>query len=175
MKTINIVDIVSSLPAQHTIYYRQRAISDSLTVVFHHTAVFKARIESIAKYHVQNQHYPGIGYHIVLNHDDRIYLTNYLNYISYHTGKNNSKTIGIAFNSNFDSVPPGPKFLNMAYEILLFLEKHYNIKNFTFHRDINKTDCPGKLFDTDKFRSNYNLFRSKVNLNDDFKFNIIKP
>lgn len=162
MKSVHIYDVVNSLPTRQNIYYRQRNIHSDLTVVFHHSAVFKCNIKAIAHYHINSKNFPGIGYHFMLNYDEKIYLTNYLNTTSWHTGNTNSKTIGVCFNSNFNVIPPGPKMIQMAYDVLLFLEQYYSIKTFTFHNELNKTDCPGKLFDKIKFTDQYNNFRKQL-------------
>lgn len=174
MYSINIVDVTDTLPKSHSIYYRNRNKKEITTVIIHHTAIFNASIKSIAEYHVNTKKWPAIGYHYILNHDDRIYKCNNETLISYHCSGHNSSSIGIAFNIDLNRSFAKPQLITNLFLLLRYLEANFNITKIAGHRDFNKTDCPGKNLNLDAILKNYNSWKLDNNEISNFKLNIIK-
>lgn len=174
MYSINIVDVTGSLPKGHNIYYRNRNKKEITTVIIHHTAIFNASIKSIAEYHINTKQWPGIGYHYIISHDDRIYKCNEETDISYHCSGHNSSSIGIAFNFDFNRSFPKQQSIINLFLLLLYLEKNFNIKEIKGHRDFNKTDCPGRNFNLESHLKNYEAWKKDITEISKFKLNFIK-
>lgn len=175
MYNVNLYEITELLPASHNKYYRQRTLNSISRVIIHHTALFNAHIKNIAKYHVENNKWPGIGYHFIINHDNKIYKTNILQSISYHCSGNNSNSIGIAFNFNYNKQLPKPESIRLSYALLYYLESQLNIKEILPHRALGKTSCPGVLFNWYNFITKYNFWKSDKSELSNFNLNIISP
>ncbi len=174
MYSINILDISNSLPKSNSLSYKTRSRKEITTIIIHHTAIFNASIRSIAEYHVNTKKWPSIGYHYILNHDDRIYKCNDESLISYHCSGHNTSSIGIAFNMDLTRSFAKPQQIINLFLLLRYLEVNFKITKIAGHRDFNKTDCPGKNLNLDAVLKNYNAWKLDNNVISNFKLNIIK-
>lgn len=100
-KPINIVDQLMTDGS-----YPIRDLSQVDTIVVHHSATSSTAAgsnpEGYAVFHVTVRGWPGIAYHLVIQPDGNVYLTNYLKTQSSHTGTLNPTAIAIALSGNFD-------------------------------------------------------------------------
>jgi len=121
-------------------------------VAVHHTVSPPDRsIDSLAAYHVNSRGWPGIGYHYVVTDFGRIFLTNYIESVSYHVGNPNTYTVGIALQGNFTDHPPPQAQQDAARWLVSFL-KGYLKKDLDVrgHRHMPgaSTQCPGNTLDS---------------------------
>ena len=67
----------------------------------------------------------------------------------------NSKALGVCLVGNFDIKPPAKAQCEKALDLVRLLMKQYNIPSIKVigHRNVKKTNCPGRFFDLGKFRS----------------------
>lgn len=142
--SIKIIDIVNNLKKSNTQTYDTRDLSQINKIVVHHSATTSGTPESYARYHVDTRNFPGIGYHYVVQQDGTIYQTNYLNTISWHTGGENTSSIGICLTGNFDVQQPFPAQMAALNSLIAYIKSQLNrplqIKG---HRDYSTKSCPG--------------------------------
>jgi hypothetical protein len=147
-----IADIVDSLPKHATKTYPFRALSEITTLTIHHTVSPPDRsIASIAKYHVDHNDWPGIGYHFVINDKGDIYQTNHLHTKSYHAGSYNAPgdenlwSVGIALQGDFTNNPPPIEQLAATRWLVLRLQGILGELDILGHRQMPgaQTQCPG--------------------------------
>ena len=148
-----IQDVVNDLPTHDTKEYLERDIADITTLTIHHTVSPPDRsIESIAAYHVNSRGWPGIGYHYVINDLGDVFLTNYIESISYHAGvagyDNNEVAIGIALQGDFTDIVPPLLQLEAARWLVEYLEDLLGPLEILGHRDMDgaSTACPGNSY-----------------------------
>lgn len=79
-------NLVGALPTNGT--YSQRKLTDITTIVLHHSVGYDTPevdyVRAIARYHVNDRGWPGIGYHRCIGYNGDVFLTNPLEAISYH-------------------------------------------------------------------------------------------
>ena len=93
-----IEDIVLYLPSHATKFYSRRNLSEIDTIVLHQTdSEDKGKFSAydVARYHVNNNGWAGIGYHYFITDDGGIYKTQELNTISYHASGWNNRSVGV--------------------------------------------------------------------------------
>ncbi len=69
-----ILDITEDLTRHKTKSYAMRSPEEITNIIIHHT-VTTAPIENIAKSHVNNDGWPGLGYHLIIS-NNRVYQVN---------------------------------------------------------------------------------------------------
>ena len=141
-----IEDVSASLPRHETDKYETRSLSEIKNLVIHHTAVSPdVGPEAIARYHVDKQGWPGIGYHYFITTEGAIYQTNQLETISYHVRRNNPASVGIALAGNLMEGGPTPRQLESTSRLLAYLIRRLGltVDSVTGHRDLVATACPG--------------------------------
>jgi N-acetyl-anhydromuramyl-L-alanine amidase AmpD len=153
---INIKDRTAELPHGKT-SYKSRSPSIVTTIVIHHSATPPGRDDALAfaRYHVETNHWPGIGYHYVIEPDGRVIKTQPISAISYHAHGANTYGIGICLAGNFDKAKPPDAQWKAAVELIRELQRQLpHITNIKGHREVPDThkSCPGTLFDINKFR-----------------------
>ncbi len=141
-----ILDLVRTLPHSEAKVYATRPLTDIKTLIVHHTAV-PATVgpAAIARYHVKERGWPGIGYHFMIMADGTIDQTNSLQTISYHAQKANASSIGIAFAGNFMGAGPTIGQLSAGAALLSYLVQLLGLplESIKGHRDFVATQCPG--------------------------------
>lgn len=141
-------DIVDELSKHPTKKYATRSLDTIDTIVIHHTVSPPDRtIESIASYHVNGRGYPGIAYHYVVtynaaNDESKIFQTNYLTTVSFHTYGQNNHTVGVALQGDFTDGPPPQVQQDSARAIVRSLTFNHGW-GVGKHRDYVQTACPG--------------------------------
>ncbi len=150
-----IQDIVDDLPKHDTLTYDTRPLEQITHISIHHSAV-AANIDPwrVAAYQIKEDPsrekpaWPGIGYHYYMEPDGTIYQTNHRDTLSYHSGGNNSYTLGICFAGSFMDVIPTPKQIESGGHLIAWLMQELSIplENVWGHQEYPKnrsTSCPG--------------------------------
>jgi hypothetical protein len=123
--------------------YNKRSLSAVRQIVVHHTAD-NGTPESIAKYHVNNNKWPGIGYHFLIDNTGQIFQTNDLDTISYNVANQNTKTIGICLIGNFEKEQPSTAQIDSLKWLLSAVRGVVGELPLYGHKDRDNTLCPGK-------------------------------
>jgi hypothetical protein len=144
------IDIVNELPVSSTLKYTRRSKPPTMAVI-HHSATDKmVTAEQMARYHVEERGWPGIGYHFVVMWDGNVYQTNDIMTISYHAGdgtntpeNTNSYGVGICLVGDFSSVAPPAAQLEAVRRLIEYLELP-----FIPHKEAHNvsTTCPGNTW-----------------------------
>jgi len=142
---ITIHDIVDDLPKHPSKPpYSKRQLSQIQAISVHHSDSDNQTAYDHANYHVGHHEWPGIAYHIVIEYDGEIYLTNYFDTVSYHTKNNNTALIGICLSGDYEHKAPSNAQLDSLDRIIedIRLELGWDIP-VNGHRDYRNTTCPG--------------------------------
>ena len=153
-----IKDVTDQLPTHKVNRYATRSLNAITHLTIHHSAApGNVPIEAIARYHVNNNNWPGIGYHFVIEPDGTIYQTNRLETMSYHAGAVNGYTVGICVEGNFTGgAIPTPLQIQsaghlaawLAYKFKIPVERILGHKEFAAQDPQNNTQCPGDDWNT---------------------------
>lgn len=142
------IDIVGVLPKNPFNSYPSRPLSQIQTIVVHHAAVDYnlpgATPEGYARFHIDAYNWPGIGYHIVIQPDGKVYLTNYLSTVSNHTGTLNPTSVGICLSGNFDvQQPTAAQMAGLRKAIAWVQRKVSRPLEVDGHFQYSSKTCPG--------------------------------
>lgn len=123
---LEIKNIVQELEKHPTKTYSNRSLDSVDKIILHHFAG-NGTPYAVAHYHVKpdGRDWPGIGYHFVIAKDGTIYQTNYLHTISYHVAGENSKSIGVALEGNFQIEPHIQVQLDSLNKLIPYLRSHF--------------------------------------------------
>lgn len=139
----SIVDLRGELPVSVERHYTTSAESKVEGMVWHHTATSGQTLRSIAEYHVQVKHWPGIAYHYAIGWDGRVYLLNDPTTRSYHTQGWNSRTISVVLVGNYQEHTPSAAMMRSAEHLSEYLRDRYGLRYALLHRQTKPTLCPG--------------------------------
>lgn len=144
-------DVVDQLQKHSTKSYPTRRLQAITHICIHHSAVAgTVPVEHVAQYHVENQGWPGIGYHYYVKPDGTIYQTQRLETMSWHVSHNNDYTVGICVSGDFTYVPPPQIQIDAASYLTAWLMQELKIpeKNILGHKEFpsNDTSCPGETW-----------------------------
>ncbi len=142
-----IEDVVDSLPQHETERYRTRSLDQITHLVVHHSATRPdVSAERMARYHVQDLGWPGIGYHFVIDEDGTINRTNELASVSYHAVQANAYSVGICFTGNFTEAIPPEAQLDAGAHLIAWLLQELDLPVDRIHghrEEVSGTTCPG--------------------------------
>jgi hypothetical protein len=148
----SIQNITQQLKQHPTLRYGSRPLSQIDRIVIHHTAIPPTvGAERIAEHRVDNQGWPGIGYHYFITGDGQIQQTNELTTVSYHAGDQyNPVAIGIAFAGNFMQAIPSPAQLEAGAQLIAWLIQQLNLSPQAVYgyKELVNTQSPGDQWDT---------------------------
>ncbi|RMF59214.1 MAG: N-acetylmuramoyl-L-alanine amidase [Bacteroidetes bacterium] len=143
-----VVDLTNRLMRHPWKRYRKRSLDSIRQVVIHHSATHVGSPDAFARYHVQENGWPGIGYHFVISQDGDIWQTNALDTASYHVPKYNRVSVGICLIGNFMEAKPNILQKAAAASAIAHVWQQLGRKvDVKGHRDFNKPQCPGKNVD----------------------------
>lgn len=114
-------------------------------IVLHHAAASVCDAKTIHEWHL-NRGFSGIGYHFLVRKDGTIERGRAENLVGAHAAGNNSNSIGICFEGNFETETMGEAQKNAGSELVEYLKKKYSIGIVVRHKDLAHTACPGKNF-----------------------------
>jgi N-acetylmuramoyl-L-alanine amidase len=155
-------DISNSLTKHSRFRYSTRRPSQVDRVVLHHSASKGMSIDDIARFHVRENKWPGIGYHIVINQDGTGYLVNKLDLQSYHCKGNNFRSIGICVNDNCENQVPTEKAEHMLCQILTVIALYFHEVDIFGHKELGSTKCPGSLFPLAEMKYHYKSIKQEL-------------
>ena len=137
-------NVISKLPKHEHFSYGKRSLSEITQIIIHHSAG-SLTAEETARYHVEDRGWPGIGYHFIITPGGFVQMTNALDTISYHCKGENTKSIGICLQGNFEQSVPFVSQIDALSELVRMLKELINpgLKVYG-HRDKRATLCPGK-------------------------------
>jgi len=119
-----------------------RSPEDIHTIVIHHSGPPNGTIKSHAEYHARKWGC-GIAYHMVID-KGRIYQTNDLLSMTYHSGNNNTYTVGICVNRDLSNSEMTDLERKLLYSAILTVKSLLPITNIKGHRELpaSATACP---------------------------------
>ncbi len=148
---LTIIDVTDLLPKHQSKTYDVRELKEISQAIIHHTAAAPTvGPVDIARYHVNERDWPGIGYHFVVMADGTIYQTNRLETVSYHARSENQTSLGIALAGNFVGDLPTDAQLASAGRLLAHLSRQLGlpIESIRGHKELIATACPGDQWDS---------------------------
>lgn len=146
-----ITDIVDQLMKHPTKSYSRRQLKAITHLCIHHSAVAgTVPVEHVAQYHVQDQGWPGIGYHFYVEPNGVIYQTQRLETISWHVSHNNDYSVGICVAGDFTYAPPPQSQIDTAAQLVAWLMQELSVpeQKILGHKEFpnNDTSCPGETW-----------------------------
>jgi hypothetical protein len=144
-------DMVDQLPKHPTKTYATRGFAAITHLAIHHSAVSATvPVENIARYHVVDLGWPGIGYHFHIRADGAITQTQRLQTVSWHVSQNNDYSVGICVAGDFTLAAPPQVQIDATAHLVAWLMQELAIaeRNILGHREFprNDTSCPGETW-----------------------------
>ena len=126
-----------------------RARSKTTRIILHHAAATSCTVEDIDRWHKDNG-WTCIGYHFFVNKKGEVYRGRKENTVGAHAGDNNTDSIGVCAEGNFEkeTMPEAQK--EALKELVAYLKDKYGISKVQKHKDVNATACPGKNYPFDE-------------------------
>lgn len=121
-------------------------------IVLHHAATENLSPEEVHEMHL-SKGWNGIGYHFYIRSDGTIYRGRDENKIGSHVYGNNTDTLGICLEGNFEEKGMPKEQLDALVNLATYLTLKYNISDIVRHNDLGATECPGKLFPFESVKS----------------------
>ena len=118
-------------------------------IILHHAAAESCDAATIHQWHL-NKGWPGIGYHFVVRKNGSIERGRPEDTVGAHALNNNSDSIGICFEGNFETETMPETQKAAGKELVAYLKQKYGISTVQKHKDVTSTACPGKNFPFDK-------------------------
>ena len=134
---------------------RLSARTNTKYIILHHRAG-NGNVVSIHNQHVQ-QGYAGIGYHFYVRKDGSVYRGRPIDTIGAHCLNNNSNSIGVCFEGNFERENISDVQLKAGIELVRYLKDKYANVKVVGHKDLYNTICPGKNFPLDEIIEGANM------------------
>ena len=119
-------------------------------IILHHRAG-NGDAESIHAGHL-SQGWTGIGYHFYVRKDGSIYRGRPIETIGAHCQGQNSYSVGVCFEGNFEAETMTAAQLKSGLALVSYLKELYPGAEVKGHRDFNSTACPGKKFPFDEMK-----------------------
>ena len=141
-------DVTAVLPRHPHRHYEQRTLGEIHYLVIHHTGDHALGPEAIARQHVDENGWPGIGYHYLVDPAGRAYKTQDLTTVSFHARQFNQAGVGIALVGDLaTSLPPlGQLAATGRLAAHLLGELGLPVENLRGHNELVATPCPGQYF-----------------------------
>lgn len=114
-------------------------------IILHHAAASICDVRTVHTWHLKRG-FSGIGYHFLVRKDGTIERGRAENLVGAHAAGNNSNSIGICFEGNFEIETMGEAQKNAGKELIAYLCNKYGIDVVIRHKDVASTACPGKNF-----------------------------
>lgn len=114
-------------------------------IIVHHAAATSCDAATIHRWH-KERGWAGAGYHFLVRKDGWIYSLRPIGALGAHASGNNSDSIGICFEGNFDKEKMYPAQVDAGRELVAYLKEKYRISKVQRHKDVGSTSCPGKNF-----------------------------
>ena len=118
-------------------------------IILHHAAAESCDAATIHQWHL-NKGWSGIGYHFVVRKNGSIERGRPEDTVGAHAVNNNSDSIGICFEGNFETETMPEAQKEAGKELVAYLKQKYGISTVQKHKDVASTACPGKNFPFDE-------------------------
>jgi len=128
-----------------------RPLSQIQRIIIHHTAIPPTvGAERIATHRVDNQGWPGIGYHYFITGDGVIQQTNELTTQSTHAGQYDPVAIGVCFAGDFTSAVPSPTQISAGAQLIAWLMGQFGLPldAVNGYKELVVTQSPGQQWDS---------------------------
>lgn len=126
-----------------------RARSKTTRIILHHAAATNCTVEQIDSWHKGNG-WTCIGYHFFVNKKGEVYRGRPENTVGAHASDNNSDSIGVCAEGNFENETMPNVQKEALKELVAYLKNKYGISKVQKHKDVNATACPGKNYPFDE-------------------------
>lgn len=123
--------------------------SNTNKIIIHHADATKCDIYEINRWHLERG-FKCVGYHFLVRKDGKIETGRPIDTIGAHCQGQNSYSIGICFEGNFEKETMTKTQLNAGRELIDYIKDKYGNLKVTRHKDFNATSCPGKNFPFDE-------------------------
>ncbi|MFT7151163.1 MAG: N-acetyl-anhydromuramyl-L-alanine amidase AmpD [Nonlabens sp.] len=135
--------------------YNARQLGAITHLAIHHSLTKTGSAESFARYHVDTNNWPGIGYHFVIEKNGTVKWCHNLEVKSYHVGNSNKFSAGICVVGDFRSQKLEPIQLAPLLALLKFLKRELdipleNIQGHSQFPNYAQKECP--VFDVNIIR-----------------------
>lgn len=125
----------------------QRKLTEA--IILHHMAGH-GDVLTVHNSHINNG-WSGIGYHFYIRTDGSIYRGRPVDKVGAHSEDNNSYSIGICFEGNFEKENMTEKQIASGKWLIAHIEECYGKRmKILKHSDVCATSCPGKNFPFDE-------------------------
>lgn len=114
-------------------------------IILHHAASKNCTVDQVDIWH-KARGWTCIGYHFFVRKDGSIYRGRPEDTIGAHASGNNSDSIGICAEGNFEVETMSEAQKRAIKELVAYLKKKYNINTVQRHKDVGQTACPGKNY-----------------------------
>lgn len=141
----NIEDLRMVLPVHKTLRYHERSLDDITTLVVHHSDTrSNVSWRAVARYHVEHNGWPGIGYHFGVTPAGKVSYLNDIATHSYHARQANAIGVGICCMGNYTAQQPSGAMVEALAVLMNCLDAALGKPLFRVgHRDVVDTTCPG--------------------------------
>ncbi|MDV4150611.1 peptidoglycan recognition family protein [Clostridium sp. AL.422] len=117
-------------------------------IIIHHSAREEWSPEEVDKYH-KSKGWKGIGYNFYIRKDGTIYSGRPEDSEGAHTIGENSSSIGICLEGNFEKEEATTMQIDSLKNLSIYLSLKYDVYKIIGHKDVYDTLCPGKNFPLD--------------------------
>lgn len=132
-------------------------------IILHHAAAINCTVDQVDSWH-KARGWTCIGYHFFVRKDGIIYRGRPEDTIGAHASNNNSDSIGICAEGNFE-IETMPEAQKIALkELVSYLKKKYNISIVQRHKDVGQTDCPGKNYPFEEIEKGIDNIKYEVHV-----------
>lgn len=121
-------------------------------IILHHAAATSCSAEDIHRWHKQKG-WAGAGYHFLVRKDGSVYRLRPEAAVGAHASDNNSNSLGICFEGNFETESMTDIQKHAGAELVAYLKNRYGISTVQRHKDVGTTTCPGKNFPFEEISS----------------------
>ena len=146
-----IQNIINQLKRNPALQFPTRPLSQIQRIIIHHTAI-PANIgaERIAEHRVDQQGWPGIGYHYFITGEGQIQQTNELTTQSTHAGQYDPVAIGVCFAGDFTTAIPTPTQIEAGAQLIAWLLRQLNLplSAVSGYKELVVTQSPGAQWDS---------------------------
>ena len=115
-------------------------------MILHHAEATSCTAADIHRWHKEDNHWAGAGYHFLVRKDGKVYRLRPEWAVGAHAAGANSDSLGICFEGAFNVETMGTAQIQAGRELVSYLKSKYGISLVQRHKDVGQTDCPGRNF-----------------------------
>lgn len=115
-------------------------------IILHHAEATSCTAQDIHRWHKEDNHWAGAGYHFLVRKDGKVYRLRPEWAVGAHASGSNSDSLGICFEGAFNVDRMGQAQIQAGRELVAYLKSKYGISLVQRHKDVGQTDCPGNNF-----------------------------